>query len=49
MIYMAEGVLAPEEVRVERGLDKEGVVEQQMTEERVNIAGGRDQDKKEEN
>jgi len=48
MIYMAEGVLAPEEVRVERGLDKEGVVEQQMTEERVNIAGGRDQDKKEE-
>ena len=48
MIYMAEGVLAPEEVRVERGLDKEGVVEMQETEERVNIAGGRDQDKKEE-
>jgi hypothetical protein len=48
MIYMAEGVLAPEEVRVERGLDKEGVVEQQITEERVNIAGGRDEDKKEE-
>jgi hypothetical protein len=48
MIYMAEGVLAPEEVRVERGLDKEGVVEMQETEERVNIAGGKDQDKKEE-
>ena len=48
MIYLAEGVLSPKEVRAERGLDPEGIVEQMMMAEDVNIAGGRDQDKKEE-
>jgi hypothetical protein len=48
MIYLAEGVLAPEEVREERGLDPQGVVEMQATEKEVNISGGRDEDKKEE-
>ena len=48
MIYLAEGVLAPEEVREERGLDPHGIVETQDTEKQVNVAGGRDQDKQEE-
>jgi hypothetical protein len=48
MIYLSEGVLAPGEVRAERGLDPEGVVEVQPTAENVNVSGGRDQDKKEE-
>jgi len=48
MIYMSEGVLAPGEVRAERGLDADGIVEQQSTEGEVNISGGKDQDKKEE-
>ena len=48
MIYLAEGVLAPEEVREERGLDPSGVVEKQDTEKEVNVSGGRDEDKKEE-
>ena len=48
MIYLAEGVLAPEEVREERGLDPSGVVEIQATEKEVNVSGGRDEDKKEE-
>ena len=48
MIYLAEGVLSPKEVRAERGLDPEGIVEQMMMAEDVNISGGRDQDKKEE-
>jgi hypothetical protein len=48
MIYLSEGVLAPSEVRKERGLDAEGVVEKQPTAAEVNISGGKDQDKKEE-
>tara|TARA_Y100000310_G_scaffold260883_1_gene270009 strand:- start:339 stop:1643 length:1305 start_codon:yes stop_codon:yes gene_type:complete len=48
MIYLAEGVLAPEEVREERGLDPSGVVEIQAMEKEVNVSGGRDEDKKEE-
>ena len=48
MIYLAEGVLSPGEVRAERGLDPEGVEEIQPTAENVNVSGGRDQDKKEE-
>ena len=48
MIYLSEGVLGPGEVRSERGLDAEGVVEQQPTAEEVNISGGKDQDKQEE-
>jgi hypothetical protein len=48
MIYLSEGVLAPQEVRAERGLDPEGVVPMMETAENVNVAGGRDQDKKEE-
>jgi len=48
MIYLAEGVLAPEEVREERGLDPQGVVEIQAMEKQVNISGGKDEDKKEE-
>ena len=48
MIYLSEGVLAPGEVRSERGLDAEGIVEQQPTEGEVNISGGKNQDKKEE-
>ena len=49
MIYLAEGVLSPKEVRAERGLDPEGIVEQLMeTAKDVNVSGGCDQDKKEE-
>ena len=48
MIYLSEGVLAPGEVRAERGLDPEGVVPIQPTAENVNVSGGRNQDKKEE-
>jgi hypothetical protein len=48
MIYLAEGVLAPEEVREERGLYPQGVVEIQAMEKQVNISGGKDEDKKEE-
>jgi hypothetical protein len=48
MIYLSEGVLAPGEVRAERGLNPEGAVEMQETAENANISGGRDQDKKEE-
>ena len=48
MIYLSEGVLAPGEVRSERGLDAEGIVEQRPTEGEVNISGGKNQDKKEE-
>jgi hypothetical protein len=48
MIYLAEGVLAPEEVREERGLDPQGVVEIQATEKQVNVSGGKNEDKKEE-
>jgi len=59
MIYLSEGVLAPGEVREERGLDPEGVVELTDVKEAVvkaagqsdknaNISGGKNQDKKEE-
>ena len=48
MIYLAEGVLAPQEVRAERGLDPDGIVEQIETDKDINLSGGRDQDKKEE-
>jgi hypothetical protein len=48
MVYLAEGVLSPEEVRLERGMNPTGVVEIQNTEENVNISGGKDEDKKEE-
>ena len=48
MVYLSEGVLSPSEVRKERGLNPDGVVELQTTEEEVNISGGKDQDKKEE-
>ena len=48
MVYLSEGVLSPGEVRMERGLNPDGVVEQQETEENVNVSGGKDQDKKEE-
>ena len=48
MIYLSEGVLAPQEVRAERGLDPDGVVPMMETAENVNVAGGRNQDKKEE-
>ena len=48
MVYLSEGVLSPGEVRKERGLNPDGVVEQQETEENVNVSGGKDQDKKEE-
>ena len=48
MIYLSEGVLSPGEVRLERGLDPEGVVERQPTAENANLSGGRDQDKTEE-
>jgi len=43
MIYLSEGVLAPGEVRAERGLDPEGVVPIQPTAENVNISGGEGQ------
>ena len=48
MVYLAEGVLSPEEVRLERGMNPTGTVEIQNTEENVNISGGKDEDKKEE-
>ena len=59
MIYLSEGVLSPGEVREERGLDPEGVVELDIeTSEDVkasplgsknaNVSGGKDTDKKEE-
>ncbi len=48
MIYLAEGVLSPGEVRAERGLDPEGIQELQATAENVNVSGGKDQDKTEE-
>ena len=48
MIYLSEGVLSPQEVRMERGLNPDGVVEQQETAKNANISGGRDQDKTEE-
>jgi bifunctional DNA-binding transcriptional regulator/antitoxin component of YhaV-PrlF toxin-antitoxin module len=59
MIYLSEGVLGPGEVREERGLDPEGVVELTEVKEAVvkaagqsdknaNISGGKNQDKKEE-
>ena len=40
--------LKPQEVRMERGLNPDGVVEQQETAKNANISGGRDQDKTEE-
>ena len=48
MVYLSEGVLSPGEVRMERGLNPDGVTETQDTEENVNVSGGKDQDKKEE-
>ena len=48
MIYLSEGVLSPSEVRLERGLDPEGIVEQQPTAVNANISGGKNQDKSEE-
>jgi len=48
MIYLSEGVLSPGEVRLERGLDPEGIVEQRPTAENANISGGKNQDKSEE-
>ena len=59
MIYLSEGVLSPGEVREERGLDPEGVVELDMlkdvavkkagqSDKNANISGGKNEDKKEE-
>jgi hypothetical protein len=48
MIYLSEGVLASSEVRAERGLDPDGIVELQETAVNVNVSGGKDQDKREE-
>ena len=48
MIYLSEGVLSPSEVRLERGLDPEGIVQQQPTAENANLSGGKDEDKSEE-
>ena len=48
MIYLAEGVLSPGEVRAERGLDPEGIEEIRPTAKNVNVSGGKDQDKTEE-
>ena len=48
MVYLSEGVLSPGEVRMERGLNPDGVTEKQDTEENVNVSGGKNQDKKEE-
>ena len=48
MVYLSEGVLSPGEVRMERGLNPDGVTEIQDTEANVNVSGGKDQDKKEE-
>ena len=48
MVYLSEGVLSPSEVRMERGLNPEGIAEVQETAENVNLSGGKDQDKQEE-
>jgi hypothetical protein len=48
MVYLSEGVLSPGEVRMERGLNPDGIAEVQETAENVNLSGGKDQDKKEE-
>ena len=48
MIYLSEGVLSPSEVRLERGLNPEGIVQQQETAENANLSGGKDEDKSEE-
>ena len=48
MIYLSEGVLSPQEVRLERGLNPDGIVEEMETAENVNLSGGKDEDKKEE-
>ena len=48
MVYLSEGVLSPSEVRLERGLNPEGIVEQQDTAENANLSGGKDEDKTEE-
>ena len=48
MIYLSEGVLASGEVRAERGLDPNGIVQIQPTEPNVNLSGGKNQDKSEE-
>ena len=48
MVYLSEGVLSPGEVRMERGLNPDGVTEIQDTEPNVNVSGGKNQDKKEE-
>ena len=48
MVYLSEGVLSPGEVRLERGLNPEGIVEQQETAQNANLSGGKDQDKSEE-
>ena len=48
MVYLSEGVLSPGEVRMERGLNPDGVTEIQDTAENVNVSGGKNQDKKEE-
>ena len=48
MVYLSEGVLSPSEVRMERGLNPDGISEMQDTAENVNISGGKDQDKQEE-
>ena len=48
MIYLSEGVLSPSEVRLERGLNPEGIVEQQETAQNANLSGGKDEDKSEE-
>jgi len=48
MIYLSEGVLSPNEVRSERGLNPDGIAEMQETAPNVNLSGGKDQDKQEE-
>ena len=48
MVYLSEGVLSPGEVRMERGLNPDGIEEVQDTAENANLSGGKDQDKKEE-
>ena len=48
MVYLSEGVLSPGEVRMERGLNPDGISEIQDTAENANLSGGKDEDKKEE-
>jgi hypothetical protein len=48
MVYLSEGVLSPSEIRRERGLNPEGIVETQDSAKNANISGGKNQDKKEE-